>query len=137
TLHPDKPINADVIASALRDVIDDQCGPRTYRAVDDLLSRSAPRLTGAGPILPQGDVVAGIIAAVGRMDETVMPIQGPPGTRKTHVSARAILSLVRAGKRVGVASNSREAIRNVLMGCLKALEDVDLPIDLDLIHKVS
>jgi uncharacterized protein len=137
TLHPDKPINADVIASALRDVIDDQCGPRSYRAVDDLLSRSAPRLTGAGPILPQGDVVAGTIAAVGRMDETVMPIQGPPGTGKTHVSARAILSLVRAGKRVGVASNSHEAIRNVLMGCLKALEDEDLPIDLELIHKVS
>ncbi|MEZ5747459.1 MAG: TM0106 family RecB-like putative nuclease [Paracoccaceae bacterium] len=137
TLHPDKPISADVIASALRDVINDQCGPRSYRAVDDLLSRSAPRLTGAGPILPQGDVVAGTIAAVGRMDETVMPIQGPPGTGKTHVSARAILSLVRAGKRVGVASNSHEAIRNVLMGCLKALEDEDLPIDLDLIHKVS
>jgi uncharacterized protein len=137
TLHPDKPINADVIASALRDVIDDQCGPRTYRAVDDLLSRSAPRLTGAGPILPEGDLVAGTIAAVGRMDGTVMPIQGPPGTGKTHVSARAILSLVRSGKRVGVASNSHEAIRNVLMGCLKALEDEDLPIDLDLIHKVS
>lgn len=137
TLHPDKPINADVIASALRDVIDDQCGLWTYRAVADLLSRSAPRLTGAGPILQEGDVVAGTIAAVGRMDETVMPIQGPPGTGKTHVSARAILSLVRAGKRVGVASNSHEAIRNVLMGCLKALEDADLPIDLDLIHKES
>lgn len=137
TLHPDKPINADVIASALRDVIDDQCGPRSYRAVDDLLSRSAPRLTGAGPILPEGDVVPGTIAAVGRMDETVMPIQGPPGTGKTHVTARAILSLVRAGKRVGVASNSHAAIRNVLMGCLKALEDEDLPIDLELIHKVS
>lgn len=137
TLHPDKPINADVIASALRDMIDDQCGPRTYRAVDDLLSRSAPRLTGAGPILPGGDAVADTIAAVGRMDETVMPVQGPPGTGKTHVTARAILSLVRAGKRVGVASNSHEAIRNVLMGCLKALEDEDLPIDLDLIHKVS
>jgi uncharacterized protein len=137
TLHPDKPINADVIASALLDVIEDQCGPRSYRAVDDLLSRSAPRLTGAGPILPEVDVVAGTIAAVGRMDETVMPIQGPPGTGKTHVTARAILSLVRAGKRVGVASNSHEAIRNVLMGCLKALEDADLPIDLDLFHKVS
>jgi uncharacterized protein len=137
TLHPDKPINADVIASAVRDVIDDQCGPRSYRAVDDLLSRSSPTLTGAGPILPDGDVVAGTIAAVGRMDETVMPIQGPPGTGKTHVTARAILSLVRAGKRVGVASNSHEAIRNVLMGCLKALEDADLPIELEVIHKLS
>jgi len=71
------------------------------------------------------------------MDNTVLPIQGPPGTGKTFVTARAILSLVRAGHRVGVASNSHEAIRNVLMGCLDALEDEDLPISLEVAHKVS
>ena len=71
------------------------------------------------------------------MDQTVLPIQGPPGTGKTFVTARAILSLVRKGARVGVTSNSHEAIRNVLMGCLGTLEDEDLPITLDLIHKVS
>lgn len=38
---------------------------------------------------------------------------------------------------MGVASNSHEAIRNVLMGCLAALEDEDLPLTLDLVHKVS
>lgn len=73
TLGPDWPLNTDVIASALRDVIADQCGPRTYRAVDDLLSRAAPRLT-TGPLLPVADPVAGTIAAVGAMDETVLPI---------------------------------------------------------------
>ncbi|MGP3723920.1 DEAD/DEAH box helicase [Cereibacter sphaeroides] len=71
------------------------------------------------------------------MDETVLPIQGPPGTGKTYVTARAILSLVRKGARVGVTSNSHEAIRNVLMGCLNALEDDDLPITLDLVHKTG
>ncbi|QJD15720.1 TM0106 family RecB-like putative nuclease [Paracoccus sanguinis] len=136
TLGPDWPLNTDVIASALRDVIADQCGPRTYRAVDDLLARTAPRLT-SGPLLPVADPVAGTIAAVGAMDETVLPIQGPPGTGKTYVAARAILSLVRQGARVGVTSNSHEAIRNVLMGCLSALEDEDLPFALDLVHKTS
>jgi uncharacterized protein len=53
------------------------------------------------------------------------------------VTAKAILSLVRKGARVGVTSNSHEAIRNVLMGCLGALEDEKLPITLDLIHKTS
>lgn len=138
TLHPDWPLNTGVIADALRDVIEDQCGPRRYRAVDDLLAARAPRLMGGdGDILAGADPVEGAIAAVTQMDETVLPIQGPPGTGKTHVSARAILSLVRAGHRVGVASNSHEAIRNVLMGCVKAFEDVDLPIELDLVHKVS
>ena len=136
TLHPPAPVNADVIAQALRDVIVDQCGPRRYRAVDDLLSRTAPRLT-TGPLLPVADSVAGTIAAVGTMDETILPIQGPPGTGKTYVTARAILSLVRQGARVGVTSNSHEAIRNVLMGCLSALEEDDPDLTLDLVHKLG
>ncbi len=139
TLHPDWPLNTGVIATALRDVIADQCGPRRLTAIDDLLSCAAPRLT-TGPktdLLNGADPVAGTIAAVGAMDGTVLPIQGPPGTGKTYVTARAILSLVRKGHRVGVSSNSHEAIRNVLMGCVSALEDQDLPITLELVHKVS
>lgn len=136
TLHPDWPLDTKVIAEALRGVIADQCGPRDYRAVDDLLSRAAPRLI-TGPLQPVTDPLASTIAAIGAMNETVLPIQGPPGTGKTYVAARAILSLVRRGARVGVTSNSHEAIRNVLMGCLSALEDEDLPIAFDLVHKVS
>lgn len=135
-LHPDWPLDPKPIPGALRDVIADQCGPRAWRAVDDLLSRAAPRLS-TGPLKPVADPVSGTIAAVGAMDETVLPIQGPPGTGKTYVTARAILSLVRKGARVGVTSNSHEAIRNVLMGCLSALEDDDLPITLDLVHKTG
>jgi|TARA_B110000196_G_scaffold217827_1_gene187095 hypothetical protein len=30
TLHPDWPLNTDVIAAALRDVITDQCGPGNF-----------------------------------------------------------------------------------------------------------
>lgn len=135
-LHPDWPLDPKPIPGALRDVIADQCGPRAYRAVDDLLSRATPRLK-TGPLMPVADPVAGTIAAVGAMDDTVLPIQGPPGTGKTYVTARAILTLVRKGARVGVTSNSHEAIRNVLMSCLSALEDEDLPISLDLVHKTG
>ncbi|MBV1869241.1 MAG: TM0106 family RecB-like putative nuclease [Marinosulfonomonas sp.] len=142
TLHPDWPLNTDVIAAALRDVIADQCGARRFTAVDDLLSRAAPRLI-SGPsadLLDGADPVLGTVAVVNDMDATVLPVQGPPGTGKTYASARAILSLVRKGHRVGVASNSHEAIRNVLMGCLAALEDDDPDITLEnveLAHKVS
>lgn len=137
TLHPEKPIGTDVLAEAMRDVIEDQCGAVRYRAVDDLLSRAAPRLGGEGPIMQGDDPVAGMVAAVRRMEGALLPVQGPPGTGKTHVTARAILSLVREGFRVGVTSNSHEAIRNVLMGCLNAMEDADLPLTLDIVHKVS
>lgn len=135
-LHPDWPLDPKPIPGALRDVIVDQCGPRAYRAVDDLLSRSAPRLK-TGPLMPVVDPVEGTITAVGAMDETILPIQGPPGTGKTYVTARAILSLVRKGARVGVTSNSHEAIRNVLMGCLSALESDDPDLTLDLVHKTG
>jgi predicted RecB family nuclease len=136
TLHPEKPISTDTIAQALAGVIIDQCGPVNYAAVDDLLSARAPRLSGAqGDILAGADPVAGTVAAVARMQETVLPIQGPPGTGKTYVTARAILSLVREGAKVGVASNSHEAIRNVLLGCLQALETDDP--DIDIAHKLG
>tara|TARA_R110002074_G_scaffold378796_1_gene556737 strand:+ start:3632 stop:6931 length:3300 start_codon:yes stop_codon:yes gene_type:complete len=142
TLHPDWPLNTDIIAASFRGVIDDQRGARRFRALDDLLSRTAPRLTtGARPDLLNGsDPVAGTIAVVSTMDETVLPIQGPPGTGKTYVTARTILSLVREGHRVGVASNSHEAIRNVLMACVAALNENDPHIgqvDADMVHKVS
>lgn len=123
-LHPQKPLDSRKIEEAIRAAIDDQCGPRTFRAVDDLLSRASPRFR-SGPkadILGGQDPVTGTIAAVLDMDDTVLAIQGPPGTGKTHVTARAILALVRAGKRVAVSSTSHEAIRNVLMGVLKAVE---------------
>ena len=144
TLHPGWPINTKGIAAALRDVVDDQCGSRRYRAVDDLLAARAPRLappgggdlgdggsaadgtesgrssesTAGADILGGADPVQGTVAAVDRMDCTTLPIQGPPGSGKTYVTVRAILSLVRAGHRVGVSSNSHKAIQNVLLGCL-------------------
>lgn len=138
TLHPDWPLDTTVLAAAVADVIEDQCAARRYTAVDDLLSGAAPRLKGiSGDILGARDAVAGAIAAAQAMDRTVLPIQGPPGTGKTHVTARVILSLVSAGYRVGVASNSHEAIRNVLFGCLRAAEEADASQPVMLAHKVS
>lgn len=138
TLHPDWPLSTAVIADALADVIDDQCGPRAYRAVDDLLAARAPRMKDSRTTILLGDdPVVGTIDAVHHMDDTLLAIQGPPGTGKTYVSARAILSLVKAGHRVGVTSNSHEAIRNVLTGCVEALGEMALPRPISLIHKVS
>lgn len=138
TLHPAKPIDSDVIALAVRDVIRDQLGECRYRAAGDLLDRSPPRLVhSTQDILGSMDSVEGTIAAVHAMQSTVLPIQGPPGTGKTHVSARAINSLLKAGFRVGVASNSHEAIRNVLLSCERALGEVGSSGKFYMTHKIS
>ena len=41
-------------------------------------------------------------------------IQGPPGTGKTYTASHVILDLLKAGKRIGVSSNSHKAIVNLL-----------------------
>ena len=93
--------------------------PGPYRAARDLLLARAPRL--AEP-LPEGaplardgedsqDAAARLAFA---LDEGTLAVQGPPGSGKTHTGARMICELVRAGKKVGVTSNSHKVIHNLL-----------------------
>ena len=53
-------------------------------------------------------------------DESVQPIQGPPGSGKTYTAARMICDLLRAGKKVGVTAVSHKVIRKLLEEVLKA-----------------
>ena len=49
------------------------------------------------------------------MNNTCLSIQGPPGTGKTYNSAKIIIELMKDGKKVGVSSNSHEAIKNLYL----------------------
>ncbi len=141
-LLPDFALNPEPIPGAVRKVIVDQCGVRSNRAAEDLLSRNPPRFRGRAP-LPlkrEAGTLEGLVAAVRAMDRTVLPVQGPPGTGKTYVAARAILALVLEGKRIAVSSNSHDAIRNVLMECDNALREGYSglgPGDVHIAHKVA
>lgn len=88
-----------------------------YRALLDIVGRRPPRLCGwsGGPLVGANESF--IEAATARclaLDHSSLFIQGPPGTGKTHTSAHVIVSLLQAGKRVGVSSNSHKAINNLL-----------------------
>src|SRR5205823_13654968 len=48
------------------------------------------------------------------LDETVLAIQGPPGSGKTYCGARMISALLAQGKRVGVVATSHKVIRKLL-----------------------
>ncbi|QLD47489.1 TM0106 family RecB-like putative nuclease [Bradyrhizobium diazoefficiens] len=104
-----------VVASFIR-------GSNAYPAIRDLLTRTRPRFKTpcrkSAIVNPTRDLVAEVIAAILDMDGTVLPIQGPPGTGKTYISSCAILALVRRGMRVAVASNSHEAVDNLLRAVL-------------------
>ncbi|HEX4905269.1 MAG TPA: TM0106 family RecB-like putative nuclease [Acidimicrobiales bacterium] len=103
-LIPEPPFNDTVLRKAMQRVgewvaehgID---GPGPYRAVRELLLRRPPRWDGASVLT---------------LDDTVLPVQGPPGSGKTYAGARMILDLVAAGKKVGVTALSHKAIGNLL-----------------------
>ncbi|GAA3547984.1 TM0106 family RecB-like putative nuclease [Amycolatopsis ultiminotia] len=82
----------------------------------DLLRRT-PRLRSGLPA-PGEDIVATVIDAVDALAGSVLAVQGPPGAGKTYLAGKLIAHLVRAGRTVGVTSNSHKAVENVLSAAL-------------------
>lgn len=89
-------------------------GDSDYRAARDLLMALAPRLK-KGQLQVDGEspVAAATRIAVD-LDESVFPVQGPPGAGKTFTGARMIVALAREGRTIGVTANSHKVIRNLL-----------------------
>jgi predicted RecB family nuclease len=89
-------------------------GNGRYRALEDIVARARPRLTGgfSGPI--QTTDLAEQRERAAALDESYLFIQGPPGTGKTWTGARIVVDLIRRGRRVGVAATSHKAIHNLL-----------------------
>jgi uncharacterized protein len=99
----------------------DADGP--YQAARDLLRGLPPRM-GQAPGEDLGRSGETDLAAARRLavtlDRTTLPIQGPPGSGKTYSGARMILTLLAAGKRVGITGTSHKVIGNLLKAVLKA-----------------
>lgn len=116
SLLPPKPIKTDSQKAAIFRVADAVCrGSDRYRSIRSLLDKALPRLVGGGALqdLP-ADPLERAIAATSALDESYLVIQGPPGAGKTYTSARAIVALLEAGNRIGVASNSHKAVNTLL-----------------------
>lgn len=119
SIMPGWPIDTGVLARAVARVAAAfaQGAGDAYRAIADLIERAPPRLTGSvgGALVRDGEtLIAAATRAALALDHSTLFIQGPPGTGKTHTSAHVIVALLRAGKRVGVSSNSHKAINNLL-----------------------
>ena len=118
------------------------------RAAFDLLRRVPPRLEPAAPranvpsLFPQEDGAApedlvaledlvapeetpldAVRRIAPRLDRSVLPVQGPPGSGKTYTGARMILDLLAGGKRVGVTANSHKVISNLLGAVCRAADE--------------
>ncbi|MGY3531169.1 TM0106 family RecB-like putative nuclease [Bradyrhizobium sp. USDA 4452] len=103
-------------------------GPGTYRAARDLLLKVAPRLR--GQVLEQAGeppLTAALRAALS-LDQSVFPVQGPPGAGKTYAGARMICALVRDKRKVGVTANSHKVIGHLLDKSREAATEQGLAI---------
>ena len=124
SIGPGGPINAGVVKEAIfRYANSVVAATGQYRAVESVLRREPPRIVDHAdgtPLIAKGQAtVAAITDVVLRMDETHLFIQGPPGAGKTYTGSHLIVSLLQAGKRVGVTSNSHKPIHNLLEGVVK------------------
>jgi uncharacterized protein len=75
-----------------------------YPALVEILERRPPR----------ADLSGGVAEAAASLDGSYLFVQGPPGSGKTWLGARAALQLMRQGQRVGVTSLSHKAIHKFL-----------------------
>jgi len=117
-LIPNEYVGADVISASIARVVSEfEISSTLSPALEDFLFRRNPRFSDgrSGRVLLQTeDPLTAAIDAVGKMDDTTLCFQGPPGSGKTYSGARVILSLLKRGKRVGVSANSHKAICNLM-----------------------
>ena len=83
-----------------------------------------PHRTNAADLVADGETPLDAVRRIApRLDASVLPVQGPPGSGKTYTGARIILDLLADGKRVGVTANSHKVISNLLGAVCDAADD--------------
>jgi predicted RecB family nuclease len=92
-------------------------GPGSFRAARDLLLRRPPRLRNTSLAelrSSEASTVRVAERAVLALENSVLPIQGPPGSGKTFTGARMVVELVKQGRRVGITAVSHKVITKLL-----------------------
>ncbi len=87
-----------------------------FQAARDILLRLTPRVTGTSieALTSELSLLDAAKTLALKLESSVLPIQGPPGSGKTYTGAQMIIELVGAGKRVGVTAGSHKVISNLL-----------------------
>lgn len=104
-----------------------------YQAGRELLMANTPRTSGVIP--SDEDSQKRAITWVASLDNGVLPIQGPPGSGKSHTASEMILSLIQSGKRIGITALSHKVIIGLMEKTIQMAQDKG--IQLKCIRKVT
>ena len=83
-----------------------------YKAGRELLLRALPKTKASFDIDNDPQVTA--VNWVKVLNNSVLPIQGPPGAGKSHTAASMILELVKQGKTIGITALSHKVIHALM-----------------------
>lgn len=112
-------IDAQAIADAILQTVEAwRVSGSLQPALRDLLYRLPPRIHNrpAAAIVAKGtDLLSGTLDATVHLDNSLLCIQGPPGSGKTFTAAYVIAHLIALGKTVAISANSHQAINNLMI----------------------
>ena len=77
-----------------------------------LLLRAHPPVSGI--FLKTDDPQETAVNWVKVLDDGILPVQGPPGSGKSHTAANMILELLKMGKKVGITALSHKVIHGLM-----------------------
>ncbi|MBL7840165.1 MAG: TM0106 family RecB-like putative nuclease [Cyclobacteriaceae bacterium] len=109
-----------------------------YHAAKDLLMKRSPVLQNNESVIEisknQSAADAAIQIAL-KLNKSILPIQGPPGSGKTTTGARMIIALHKAGKKIGVTAISHRVITTLFEKVHELAAKENYPISFT--HKVT
>jgi len=99
----------------------------------ELLLKNNPRTT--SPVIRYKDHLDTAIDWATKLDNSVLPIQGPPGAGKSYTASHMILALVKNKKKIGITALSHRVIISLLETIKRDAENDGLTIKI--IQKIS
>jgi uncharacterized protein len=118
--------------SICEDIIENGMDGEKFKAIKDILLHRLPD-SGTSIVVPDGiHILNHAYNIVDSLNESYLPIQGPPGAGKSYTGSHLIQHLLQQGKKIGVSAISHKVINGLLTSTKKLVGD-----DFTIIHKVS
>ena len=100
----------------------------TYRAARQLLMNVAPTLIEERT--DHEDITEKTFDFASKLQNSYLPVQGPPGAGKSFTGSHLIVKLVQEGKKIGITALSHKVISNLLTKVWEVAGEQDLPIQM-------